>query len=97
MRTHLLALATSAALVVAFGSFEASAQSSAYGAGWRDQQGDGYRGRAEMSKVRAMDVAAGTNAARNMDVVAASEARGVIARMTPVRDMDVGAETVTTQ
>ena len=46
MRTHLLALATSAALIVAFGSFEASAQHSSYGSGWRDQQGDGYgRGR----------------------------------------------------
>ena len=46
MRTHLLALATSAALVVTFGCFEASAQQrSDYGAGWRDQQGDGYRGR----------------------------------------------------
>jgi hypothetical protein len=46
MRTHLLALATSAALVVTFGSFEASAQQRPdYGPGWHDHQGDGYRGR----------------------------------------------------
>jgi hypothetical protein len=48
-----------------------------------------------MSKVRAMDASVGTNGARSMDVVAASEARAmdVIAEMTRVRGMDVGAET----
>ena len=52
-------------------------------------------GDAEMSKVRAMDVAAGTNGARIMDVVAANEASAmdVVAETTRMRDMDVGAET----
>ena len=50
---------------------------------------------AEMSKVRAMDVAAGTNGLTTMDVVAGSEARAmhVVAQMSRLRDMDVGAET----
>jgi hypothetical protein len=49
MRTHLLALATSVALLVTFGSFETGAQQrSGYGSGWHDQEGDGYgRGRSE--------------------------------------------------
>jgi len=53
---------------------------------------------AEMTKVRAMDEAAGTNGVTTTDVVAASgvNAMSVIAETTKVRDMDVGAETTAT-
>jgi hypothetical protein len=48
---------------------------------------------AEMSKARAMDVAAVTNEVTTMDEAAASGARAtdVVAETTRVRDMDVGA------
>ena len=53
---------------------------------------------AEVTKVRAMDEADGTNAVTTTDVVAASgvNAMSVIAETTKVRDMDVGAETTAT-
>jgi len=53
---------------------------------------------AEMTKVRAMDEAAGTNGATTTDEVAARgvNVMSVIAETTKVRDMDVGAETTAT-
>ena len=93
MRTPLLALATSAALILACGCLEASAQQrSGYGPGWHDQ-GDGYGRDVEM---RAMDTAAGMNGPTTMVAASGASGTGVVAEMTGVRVMDVGAEIETT-
>jgi len=52
-------------------------------------------GKAEMSRVSAMDVAGGTNGTMSTEGVAAAEARAmdVVAETTSARDLDVGTET----
>ena len=97
MHTHLLALATSLALILGCGSFEASAQQgSSYGSGWRDRTGRWLWPRSQKwNKPRAMDVIAAMNGARIMSE--AAEMRGTkgmdaVAAMNEARVMGEAAE-----